>query len=58
MYYIVLVVISDKEGNSRRKQEKHVSRDQIRMSITKKKGILIQNIINFVLNFSNHFESP
>jgi hypothetical protein len=44
MYCLILVVISGKEENSRRKQEKYASRGQTRTLVTKKKGILIQNL--------------
>jgi hypothetical protein len=38
MYWLVLVVISGKEGNPRRKQERNISRGQIRTLITKKRN--------------------
>jgi hypothetical protein len=38
MYNLVLVVISGKEGNPRRKQEKDASQSQIRTLITKKRN--------------------
>jgi hypothetical protein len=41
MYCLVLIIISDKEWNSRRKQENDVSRGRTRTLTTKNEGILI-----------------
>jgi hypothetical protein len=45
----MLVVISGKEGNSRKKEEKDTSRDQIRILITKKEEIFLTNLYRVIM---------